>query len=59
VVYLTLEDESGLAHVTVMPDAYERTGQDIFGDVLLAIEGTAERRGIGLILRATGTSRIP
>jgi error-prone DNA polymerase len=58
VVYLTLEDETGLAQVTVPPDAYEHTGADIFGEAIVAIRGIAERQGIGLILRATGTQRV-
>ncbi|MDX1931203.1 MAG: DNA polymerase III subunit alpha [Capsulimonadales bacterium] len=52
-VFLTLEDETGLAQVTVTPDAYERIGAELFGFPLLAITGTAEPRGIGMILNAT------
>jgi error-prone DNA polymerase len=58
VVFLSLEDETGLAQVTVPPDAYETTGQVIFGQVVAAVTGVVERRGIGLILRATGASAI-
>ncbi len=57
-VFFTLEDETGMAQVTVTPDVYEQTGQDIFGQIILAVRGVAERRGVGLILRATGTQRF-
>ena len=51
-VFLTLEDETGLAQVTVPPDAYEKCGRVLFSHPLLAITGLVERRGAGMILRA-------
>ncbi len=53
VVFLTLEDETGLAQVTVPPDIYAKYGQAVFGNSLLAITGIAEKRGAGTLLRAT------
>lgn len=53
VVYLTLEDETGLVQVTVPPDTYAQYGQAVFGSSLLAITGIAERRGSGTLLQAT------
>jgi error-prone DNA polymerase len=57
-VFLTLEDETGLAQVTVTPDTYELVGQNIFSESVLAIEGCTEQRGIGLVLKAYRTNRI-
>lgn len=54
-VFFTLEDETGLAQVTVTPDVYEQTGSDVFSSGILIVYGTAERRGAGFILRANGT----
>ncbi len=51
-VFLTLEDETGLAQVTVPPDAYQRCGAALFGHALLAVVGLVERRGAGMVLRA-------
>ena len=51
-VFLTLEDETGLAQVTVPPDAYEKCGRALFSHPLLAVTGMVERRGVGMILRA-------
>lgn len=52
-VFLTLEDETGMAQVTVVPDVYARCGAAIFGHALLAVTGVVEARGVGKILRAT------
>ncbi len=52
-VFLTLEDETGLAQVTVPPDTYEKCGRVLFSHPLIAITGVVERRGAGMILRAT------
>ncbi len=49
-VFFTLEDETGLAHVTVSPEAYERTGADIYGQLALIVRGKAEKRGAGVNL---------
>ena len=51
-VFFTLEDESGLAQVTVTPDIYQKCGQEIFAHPILAVKGDVEKRGAGMILRA-------
>ncbi len=51
-VFLTLEDESGMAQVTVTPDVYEHTGAALFHNAFLLIVGSIEQRGTGKILRA-------
>ena len=52
VVFLTLEDETGLAQVTVPPDVYERSGAILLSEPLLIVQGRAARRGSGTILIA-------
>lgn len=49
VVFLSLEDETGLADVTVFEDRYHRYGALIFTDrpVPLAVHGTVQREGCG------------
>lgn len=54
-VFFTLEDETGLAHVTVSPAVYERTGADIYGQVALIVSGRVEKRGGGCNLLAERT----
>ena len=52
VVFLTLEDESGMTQVTVPPEVYQMCGLAIVTEPLLVIEGTVARRGAGNILLA-------
>ena len=40
-MFLTLEDESGLAQVTVFPDAYQRMGVSIYTSPALIVVGVA------------------
>ena len=54
-VYFSLEDETGMAQVTVTPDVYERVGHHIFGEPALIVEGAAEPRGVVMTLRARKT----
>ena len=54
-VFFTLEDETGLAHVTVSPKTYEQTGADIYREVGLIVYGRAEKRGEGVNLLADHT----
>ncbi len=53
VVFLTLEDESGLLDVTIFEAVYRRHGTLLFGGdrLPLALEGTIQRRGnaVGLV----------
>lgn len=43
VMFLTLEDETGVVNVVVMPDLYQRERQTLRLASLLAIQGTVER----------------
>jgi len=43
VVFLTLEDETGVADLAVFPDAQERHGSTVFGAEALIVEGTVKR----------------
>lgn len=45
VVFLTLEDETGLIDVTVFEDVYMRWGTDLFVKPLLLVSGRVEHRG--------------
>ncbi|MBE3574389.1 MAG: DNA polymerase III subunit alpha [Firmicutes bacterium] len=47
VVFLSLEDETGLVDVTVFPQVYEKYGQILFTEPLLWIRGRLEQRGQG------------
>ena len=52
VVFFTLEDESGLAQVAVMPDVYQAVGSAVYTSGTVAVTGRAERRGEGVSLLA-------
>lgn len=52
VVFLTLEDETGLIDVTVFEDVYMRYGKDLFVKPLLLVGGTVEHRGQGVSITA-------
>ena len=52
VVFLTLEEESGMAQMTVPPEVYQACGLAIVTEPLLIVEGTVARRGAGNILLA-------
>ena len=52
VVFLTLEDESGMAQVTVPPEVYQACGHALVTEPLLEISGTVARRGGGNLLLA-------
>ena len=43
VLFLTLEDETGVVNIVVMPDVYQRDRQILRLSPLLAIEGEVER----------------
>ncbi len=45
VIFVTLEDETGLTEVTVFERVYERWGKVIFSHSALVVEGTLQRRG--------------
>ena len=53
VVFSTLTDETGLAHVAILPDVYQKCGAIIYGGGPVIVTGRAERRGEGCSLLAT------
>ncbi|MBO8141870.1 MAG: DNA polymerase III subunit alpha [Firmicutes bacterium] len=52
VVFLTLEDETGLIDVTVFEDVYMRFGQELFVSPGLLVSGYVERQGEGVSIVA-------
>ena len=46
VIFLTLEDESGVCNVVVWPRVYERFRRAVIGGRLLRITGSLQREGI-------------
>ena len=46
VIFLTLEDETGVSNVVVWPRVYERFRRSVMGGRLLRISGRLERQGI-------------
>ncbi len=46
VIFLTLEDETGVANVVVWPKVYERFRRSVMGGRLLRVTGRIEREGI-------------
>lgn len=52
VVFLTLEDETGLIDVTVFEDVYMRWGADLFVKPLLLVSGRVEHRGDAVSITA-------
>ena len=47
VVFITLEDEDGLADCVVFPKVYEQYGKTIFNNPALIIEGKLQKMGHG------------
>ena len=50
VLFHSLEDETGLAHVAVMPDVYQQVGAVIYNGGPVVVTGRAEKRGEGVSL---------
>lgn len=59
VVFLTLEDETGLLDITVFEDVYQRFGHLLFSCPALIVEGTIQRRGAGLGIIARRVEALP
>jgi len=51
-VFFSLEDETALVHVTVLPDAYQRIGAAVYSAGVVVVEGRADKRGEGVSLLA-------
>ncbi len=45
VVFITMEDETGLLDVTVFDRIYQRWGKAIFANTVLLVEGRLQKRG--------------
>ena len=58
VVFFAAEDETGLAHVAVMPDVYQQCGVVIYGGGPVVVVGRAEKRGEGVSLLAEGLTPL-
>ncbi len=46
VIFLTLEDESGIANIVVWPDLFERCRPAVLTGKLLRIDGQIQREGL-------------
>lgn len=53
VVFITLEDETGLADCVIFPKVYEKCGPVIFNNPALIIEGKAQKMGNGFSIIAS------
>jgi error-prone DNA polymerase len=53
IVFVTLEDETGIANLVVMPKIYERNRPVIIGARLLACSGRLQKQGIVIHVRGT------
>lgn len=58
VVFLSLEDETGLIDATIFEPIYERYGRIIFSKPILLIEGTTDERGTTSVI-ARKVSELP
>ncbi len=52
VVFITIEDESGIGNLIVWPDTFERYRGAVIGSRLIGIEGTVQRDGMVIHLLA-------
>ena len=51
-VFFSLEDETALVHVIVLPDAYQQIGAAVYGAGMVIVTGRADRHGEGTGLLA-------
>ncbi len=59
VVFLSLEDESGLCDITIFENVYKRYARDIFTAPALMVWGRTSRRGEGVSVIATRIKPLP
>ena len=59
VVFLTLEDETGLIDVTVFEDVYMRWGEDLFVKPMLLVSGYIEHQGEAVSVVAKRLAAFP
>ena len=57
-VFFSLEDETALIHVTVLPEAYQRIGAAVYGAGIVIVTGRADKRGEGTNLLADSVNPI-
>ena len=57
-IFLSLEDETALVHVTVPPDAYQRIGAAVYSAGMVIVTGRADKRGEGVSLLAENIDSI-
>ena len=58
VVFITLEDESGLIDCVVFPKVYEKYGSVIYSNSALIIEGRVQKMGNGISIIASKVSPL-
>jgi error-prone DNA polymerase len=58
-VFLSLEDETGIANVIVRPALFERTRTTLAGAPLLVVEGILQREAGATAVRATAARPLP
>jgi error-prone DNA polymerase len=57
-VFLTLEDETGIANLVLTPDVYERLRSLARDEFLLIASGRVEREGLVINLRVEDLARL-
>ncbi len=58
VVFVTVEDESGVADLAVFPDTQERVGATLFGSGALVVEGRIKRFGESVSINVEGVTAL-
>ena len=58
IVFVSLEDETGIANLVVMPDVYERCRPVVRGSPFLVARGRVERNGQVVNVRVDGLAPL-
>jgi error-prone DNA polymerase len=58
IVFVSLEDETGIANLVVMPDVYERCRPVVRGSPFLVARGRVERNGLVINVRVDGLAPL-
>jgi error-prone DNA polymerase len=58
-VFVSLEDETGIANLVLMPDVYERFRPLVRGSAFLVAQGRVERNGQVVNVRVRSVSQLP
>ena len=59
VVFMTIEDETGIANCVVWPSLKEKYRREVMGSRLVLIEGRAQRSPEGIVHVVAETTRRP